>query len=221
MNIAATMSIRTMGISPPLSLTALISAALLLADVVQADMLDTSSMAPWEVCALCHGANGISATAKFPKLAGQKESYLIKQITHFSSGARTNDGGQMQTMVTEVAPEDLSGIASYFAHLPPPSPHAVPTSLKERQQYERGKTLFEKGRPGVAPCASCHADPNSDAPWLDAQHSAYLNKQLVDFANEARGAADSPMNKIAKSLTQDEINAAAIYLQSAQVKRTK
>jgi cytochrome c551/c552 len=40
-------------------------------------------------CAACHGADGNSAAPNFPKLAGQGERYLVKQITDIKSGARS------------------------------------------------------------------------------------------------------------------------------------
>ena len=54
------------------------------------------------------GLDGISATAKFPKLAGQKKAYIEKQLSDFLAGNRTNDGGQMASIVTEIPPESYN-----------------------------------------------------------------------------------------------------------------
>ncbi|MDP1757357.1 MAG: c-type cytochrome, partial [Pseudohongiella sp.] len=40
------------------------------------------------VCAACHGADGNSAIGSNPKLAGQNERYLLKQMHDVKSGAR-------------------------------------------------------------------------------------------------------------------------------------
>lgn len=40
------------------------------------------------VCAACHGADGNSAAANFPKLAGQGEKYLLKQLIDIKTGTR-------------------------------------------------------------------------------------------------------------------------------------
>ena len=40
------------------------------------------------VCGACHGADGNSAIPNFPKLAGQVESYTIKQLKDMKSGDR-------------------------------------------------------------------------------------------------------------------------------------
>src|SRR5215813_203209 len=37
-----------------------------------ADIIVTEGMQPWYLCATCHSLDGISAMARFPKLAGQR-----------------------------------------------------------------------------------------------------------------------------------------------------
>ena len=37
-------------------------------------------------CAACHGADGNSTNPEWPKLAGQHESYLLKQLQNFKAG---------------------------------------------------------------------------------------------------------------------------------------
>jgi cytochrome c553 len=39
-------------------------------------------------CATCHGEKGETVGEDFPRLAGQHESYLEKQLRDFQSGAR-------------------------------------------------------------------------------------------------------------------------------------
>ena len=67
---------------------------------------DPSQYPAYETCALCHGLFGVSHTAKFPHLGGQKPAYIEAQLRAFLSGFRTNDGGQMSAIVTELQPED-------------------------------------------------------------------------------------------------------------------
>ena len=40
------------------------------------------------ICAACHGADGNSMVPNWPKLAGQHEQYLVRQISLIQSGAR-------------------------------------------------------------------------------------------------------------------------------------
>ena len=53
------------------------------------------------LCATCHGADGNSAIAMNPKLAGQNASYLVKQLNDYKSGARVN--ATMAAMAAERA----------------------------------------------------------------------------------------------------------------------
>lgn len=87
-----------------------------------ADIIVTEGMQPWHLCATCHSLDGISAMARFPKLAGQRAAYIVKQVRDFRDGRRSNDGGQMQASASDVDDDDLAKTAAYFASLPPPPP---------------------------------------------------------------------------------------------------
>jgi cytochrome c553 len=65
------------------------------------------------MCAACHGANGISPSPIWPNLAGQKEQYLIKQITAFRDGTRKDP--QMSPMAAALTDEDIANLAAYYA----------------------------------------------------------------------------------------------------------
>ena len=66
-------------------------------------------------CAACHGGEGISPTGTWPNLAGQKEEYLIAQITAFRDGTREN--AQMAPMVSGLSDEDIANLAAYYSSL--------------------------------------------------------------------------------------------------------
>ena len=66
-------------------------------------------------CAACHGGKGISPAGAFPNLAGQKEEYLIAQITAFRDGARKSM--QMAPMVSGLSDQDILNLAAYYASL--------------------------------------------------------------------------------------------------------
>ena len=188
---------------------------------VQAGMIDKEGMAPWEICGLCHSLDGVSVMAKFPKLAGQKAAYIKKQFIDFHQEIRTNDGGQMVAITTEVDMQTVDAIADYFSGLNPPS--AKPKGELE-SDYTFGMTLFNEGkkvneRKGelLPACVSCHGFAQSSAPWLYAQHSAYILKQLRDFASEERRNDEgNVMRKIASMLSESEMSAIADYLAVTQ-----
>jgi cytochrome c553 len=198
-----------------------------------AGMIDKEGMQPWEICAMCHNANGISRMAKFPKLAGQKAAYIEQQVIAFREGRRQNDGGQMQSIVGEVAQEDVAQIAAYFSALPQDAVlenagHEL--GEKPSQKLSQGQKLFQEGREGVSSCANCHANKSSNAPWLDGQHRQYLEKQMHDF-NSGEREADCSIAKpqtalqpkhltsISERLDDAEIEALALYLSILSLQR--
>ena len=69
------------------------------------------------ICAACHGVDGNSVNPIWPKLAGQHEAYLAKQIRAFKSGERTD--ATMAPMMTLVKDEDVDDIAAYYASQTP------------------------------------------------------------------------------------------------------
>lgn len=176
-----------------------------------AGMIDKAGMAPWEICGLCHGLDGNSHMAKFPKLAGQKSAYIEKQFFDFRNLKRRNDGGQMEAITHEVEIQDIESIALYFAGQSAPTP--TPITNINTEQFQQGRELYELGRKNIPACISCHNDSRKDTPWLHAQHNAYLIKQLHDFQQDQReNDLDSTMRKVAKSLTDTDIDALALYL---------
>ncbi len=69
-----------------------------------------------EVCAACHGADGNSPSADFPKLAGQHPDYLAKALRDYASGARKNP--IMQGFAAGLTKQDVENVAAYFAAQP-------------------------------------------------------------------------------------------------------
>jgi cytochrome c553 len=182
-----------------------------------ADGLGYEGLPPQELCGLCHGLNGISATSKFPKLAGQRPAYIEKQLHDFLSGRRTNDGGQMSSIVTEITPENFAVAAAYFGDLPLPVGDSADVPLSPAD-VELAKSLFESGREesGLPACASCHQDTSDaapHAPLLTSQHRDYLQKQLMDFkSGERTNDTTGTMQKVASLLDEAEIAALAAFL---------
>ena len=65
------------------------------------------------VCSACHGLDGNSINPLWPKLAGQHEAYLAKQIRAFRDGVRVDP--TMAPMVSILKEEDIDDIAAYYA----------------------------------------------------------------------------------------------------------
>ena len=66
-------------------------------------------------CSACHGQNGISTNDIWPNLAGQKEGYLVAQLTAFRSGQRVNP--MMAPMAAALSDTDIANLAAYYSSL--------------------------------------------------------------------------------------------------------
>src|SRR6266540_3574159 len=126
-----------------------------------ADIIVTEGMQPWHLCATCHSLDGISAMARFPKLAGQRAAYIVKQVRDFRDGRRSNDGGQMEASASDINDDDLAKTAAYFAGLPPPPPDG--SLATNGDEWRRGAALYQDGdaASGIAKCVSCHDEAGS------------------------------------------------------------
>lgn len=64
-------------------------------------------------CAGCHGPDGNSLTAMFPKLAGQYEDYLHQALKDYKSGKRKNP--IMSGQVANLSDQDMQDLAAFYA----------------------------------------------------------------------------------------------------------
>lgn len=192
---------------------------------VLADMLSEEDLAPWEVCGLCHGLDGNSASARFPILAGQKTGYLQNQLLAFRDKVRANDGGQMQTHVAELSEQDIRLLAVYFSQQSGLAAEKISNkteggkteeAIQSTDEQPLGKLLYERSAAERASCASCHDTSDPDTPRLFGQHQSYLRKQLLDFAQGNRKNNTHVNNSVLMQLTENDITALAGYLSGQQ-----
>ena len=159
-----------------------------------------------ELCAGCHGDNGISQTENIPSLAGQQDQFIQWQLVFFRSGARKNE--QMQPIVEQITNEDIRNLGGYFASLTPPKP---PASDDDPDLSKKGAQAAVGRR-----CASCHTDSfagTKAVARLSGQREEYLVKALHDYKSGVRsGGAGAAMSDVAYPLSDEEITALAHYL---------
>jgi cytochrome c553 len=98
---------------------------------------------PAQACTACHGADGVSAFADVPNLAGQKAEYLAQQLKAFRDGARKHD--LMQAVARQLGDDDIRALATYWGAAPAagsgqPTGHAAATisQLKSRMRMPAG-----------------------------------------------------------------------------------
>jgi cytochrome c553 len=70
-----------------------------------------------EICQACHGLDGNSAVADYPKLGGQYPDYLAKALRDYKSGARKNP--IMAGFAGALTTQDIDNLAAYYASQPP------------------------------------------------------------------------------------------------------
>ena len=68
-------------------------------------------------CIGCHQANGAGAP-RYPRLAGQLQTYTVQQLTDFKSGTRRNDRARvMRVIAARLTEEEMRAVADYVAGL--------------------------------------------------------------------------------------------------------
>ena len=65
-------------------------------------------------CTSCHGAD-FSGHDQMPRLAGQREEYLVKSLTEYKSNARPGYDPAMNEVAQEVKAADIAPLARYLA----------------------------------------------------------------------------------------------------------
>ena len=193
-------------------LTAVIGVTLAMSTSVMAAGNAKAGKTKAAVCAACHGADGNSPSDMFPKLAGQGEAYLVKQLTEFKSGVRSN--AVMAPMVAALSEEDMADLAAYFA-----SKKVTPGAVSE-ELLAAGQKIYRAGNKesGLPACMACHGPtgagiPAAKWPALSGQYSAYVEAQLKAFSEGSRSNdPNSMMRDIASKMSTDEMKAVAAYV---------
>ena len=172
------------------------------------------------VCAACHGPDGNSMVPNWPKIAGQHEQYLARQITLIRDGARAVP--EMMGIVAGLTDQDIADLAAWFSSQSPAG------GVADESQVDLGGRIFRAGNAesGVPACMACHGpagegNPLSGYPALAGQHAVYTTNLLRRFRDgEHWGEGDASsqvMNGVAAELTDEEIAAVASFIQGLHV----
>ena len=128
---------------PHLTLTLWLALAVLLPSAARAESIEDKA----QVCAACHGENGVPVEQSFPVpvIWGQQLGYLFFELRDFKSGARKND--QMTPIAQGLEQADLMALAQYFSKkawpdLQQPAAPAAPPPMRSASM-----------RPSSAPAA--------------------------------------------------------------------
>ncbi|HEB82653.1 MAG TPA: cytochrome c4 [Gammaproteobacteria bacterium] len=167
-------------------------------------------------CGGCHGMDGNSPTSSYPKLAGQNEAYIAKQVKDF----KANDKRQnaiMFGMVAALTEEDAADIGAYFQ-----SQTVASTAPFDESKLARGRELYKGGdlQKGIPACQGCHGPTGAGVagiayPRVGGQYPEYTLAQLKAFKDGSRSNdPKSLMRSIVAKLSADDMEALANYMAS-------
>lgn len=163
-----------------------------------------------ERCSLCHGKGGESASAIYPRLAGQHAEYIARQLADFKSGRRSSE--TMKPQAESLTPEEMAALGAYFE-----TRKAGGRRPQDGELVAVGKYIFAHGNrySGLPACASCHGPQGhgtAQLPRLAGQHPRYVDDQLRQFNKRERTNDNAVMHTVASRLTELETHAVAEYV---------
>lgn len=167
------------------------------------------------VCAACHGPDGNAVGPTFPKLAGQHQAYLSKELHNFKvvPGATepTRYNAIMNGFAAALSDTDIQNVSAYYA-----TQVVKPATAKLKDSVELGQKIWRGGiaEKNVPACASCHGPTGAGIPVqyprLAGQWGEYNEAQLTAFKGGVR-KNNAAMTTIASRLSEAEIKAVADY----------
>jgi cytochrome c553 len=154
-----------------------------------------------ELCASCHGRDGLPSDHTVPIIRGQQAAYLRKQLNDFRNGDRES---QIMSSIAESLSEgEISQIAADSGGAKWP---------------ERAQATLPGPPAAIATCKACHhadltggVSPSGVAPRLAGQFSAYLVASMTAYADGER-ANSTVMAALMQSLSPADRKAIADYL---------
>jgi cytochrome c553 len=188
-----------------LALSILFSGSLLSADI-------TKGKEKSAICIACHAIDGNSQIKLNPKLAGQSEKYLIKQLLDFKKGKRLDP--TMQSMASLLSTQDIQNIAAYF------SSQTVQHQTVDKQYIALAERIYRGGDKNrdIPACIACHSATgkglsSAGFPAIGGQHPAYTIKTLKAFRSGKRNNdANEIMQDVVSKMSDKQIEALAYYL---------
>lgn len=181
-------------------------------------------------CAACHGLDGNPTDPQYPRLAGMPERYVAQQLALFKGGIRNSGmAAVMMPMAAPLSAQDMRDLGAYFAQQKAGAGIADDSAITTgpyagMKFYEAGQKLFHSGDAarGIPACMACHGptgagNPGPAYPHVAGQQSAYVVRRLQEYRTGTTAEPDpklfNVMATVAKTLTDEEIQSVASYLQ--------
>jgi cytochrome c553 len=169
------------------------------AQVAAADAAEGKKLAKKFRCKKCHNDDGISDDPEIPSIAGQRTTYMYKQLMDFKHEVR--EDSDMRKVARKMSEDDMIHVSAWYASL-------------ERPEMIGGDPLLV-----VKVCDSCHEKDTVEednkievAPILKGQVPQYLEATMMAFKDADRSNdLFERMQSVSHKLTDDEIRALARY----------
>lgn len=183
-------------------------------------------------CAACHGLDGNAMQQNAPRIAGQNELFLARQLAMFKSGERNqNLAALMAPFAMPLSAQDMRDLGAHYAQQASGAGVADDTLVTDASSpyegmkfYEVGQKLYREGdfARGMPACMACHGpsgggNPGPGYPHVGGQESNYVVQRLELYragtSNRKDTAQFDIMADISRQLTDMEIQALGSYLQ--------
>ena len=164
-------------------------------------------------CTWCHGSSA-QGYAPAPRLAGQREWYIVNQLSRFRTHSRDNPFSRMYMWpaTANVDPWAARRLAKYFSRL-----HPQPADDGDRSLVATGRAIYQEGIPNmnIPACVACHgpsAQGIAQIPRLSGLSASYLQRRLQQWHDGYDRTAFHPMPTVGKVLSPRQVAALAAYL---------
>jgi cytochrome c553 len=157
-----------------------------------------------QLCAACHGENGVPQEKGTPIIWGQHQGYTYFQLRDYKRGDRKHE--QMTPVAESLERDDMMALAEYFSRKPWPN-------LRQPAASDEVKTRAMRANVAVG-CTGCHLGEYQGAgtqPRLAGQTRDYLARSMLDFRTGARG--NNPgMTTLMNATSEEDLAALADFM---------
>lgn len=164
--------------------------------------------AAFDICQDCHRVDASGRPdGRYPRLAGQHVTVLVKQLADMLTGRRINPKMRDIADHRTLSLQNIADLAAYLQGLPTPP----------NQGQGRGNALPHGERLYVMDCASCHGprgegDPHRFYPRLSGQHYLYLLREGRMIRDGERLNAHPDMARAIRHYSDDDLAAVSDYI---------
>jgi cytochrome c553 len=155
------------------------------------------------MCGVCHGANGNSAMALSPSLAGQPKVFLENTLILIREGLRQI--APMQGLLNGTSDAEIVALADHYSR-----------QAAVAQETPRSEATFRRGEAiaSRALCGTCHLPSyagQQQMPRLAAQREDYLVHSMREFRDNKAQGRDTMMNGVLRGFSDRDIADMAHY----------